>query len=83
MRTLATAGRLSALAFTVVAATTLATVQSTPAAAQAAGTSMTTPSGLKIEDNHALVWLNPMDFILRARHEAQAWAVAAWLRRRA
>ncbi len=39
--------------------------------------------GLKIEDNHALVWLNPMDFILRARHEAQAWAVAAWLRRRA
>ena len=59
MRTLATAGRLSALAFTVVAATTLATVQSTPAAAQAAGTSMTTPSGLKIEDTKAGTGASP------------------------
>ncbi len=37
---------------------------------------------LKIEDDHELVWMEPMDFIRRARHEAQAWAVAVWLRRR-
>jgi len=35
---------------------------------------------LKIEDDHALVWLPPADALVRLRHEAHAWAVAAWLR---
>jgi 8-oxo-dGTP diphosphatase len=36
---------------------------------------------LKIEADHTLVWLDP-DAALRAlRHDAHAWAVAAWLRR--
>jgi 8-oxo-dGTP diphosphatase len=35
---------------------------------------------LKIEDDHELVWMPPQDFIRRARHEAQAWAVCVWLR---
>ena len=35
---------------------------------------------LKIEDDHTLVWSAP-DAALRAlRHDAHAWAVAAWLR---
>ena len=37
-------------------------------------------AGLKIEDDHALVWLAPADALVRLRHEAHAWAVAAWLR---
>lgn len=36
----------------------------------------------QIEDDHDLVWIAPEDFIVRARHEAQAWAVCVWLRRR-
>jgi 8-oxo-dGTP diphosphatase len=36
--------------------------------------------GLKIEDDHALVWLAPAEALVRLRHEAHAWAVAAWLR---
>ena len=35
---------------------------------------------LKVEDDHALVWLEPQAALLRLRHEAHAWAVAAWLR---
>ncbi|MDD3837519.1 MAG: NUDIX domain-containing protein [Phenylobacterium sp.] len=35
---------------------------------------------LKIEDDHTLVWLDPHEAIVRLRHEAHAWAVAAWLR---
>lgn len=42
-----------------------------------------TAENLKIEDNHRLVWLTPEDFVLKARHEAQAWAVCVWMRRRA
>ena len=38
---------------------------------------------LKIEDDHKLVWMDPVDFIRRAHHEAQAWAVVVWLRRSA
>ena len=37
-------------------------------------------AGLKIEDDHALVWLAPAEALVRLRHEAHAWAVAAWLR---
>ena len=37
-------------------------------------------AGLKIEADHALVWLEPFEALRRLRHEAHAWAVAAWLR---
>ena len=37
-------------------------------------------AGLKIEDDHTLVWLAPAEALVRLRHEAHAWAVAAWLR---
>lgn len=36
----------------------------------------------KVEDDHALVWLTPADAVAGLRHDAHAWAVAAWLRRR-
>lgn len=36
---------------------------------------------LKVEDDHTLVWEDPPAAIARLRHEAHAWAVAAWLRR--
>lgn len=36
----------------------------------------------KCEDDHELVWLEPVEAIAGLRHEAHAWAVAAWLRRR-
>ena len=35
----------------------------------------------KIEDDHELVWLHPHTALAQLRHEAHAWAVAAWLRR--
>ena len=38
-------------------------------------------SGLKIEDDHQLVWLDPRDAVVALRHDAHAWAVAAWMRR--
>lgn len=37
---------------------------------------------LKIEDDHALVWMAPEAAVVELRHEAHAWAVAAWLRLR-
>jgi 8-oxo-dGTP diphosphatase len=37
--------------------------------------------GLKVEDDHKLVWLDPRDAVVALRHDAHAWAVAAWLRR--
>lgn len=37
--------------------------------------------GLKIEDDHQLVWLDPRDAVVALRHDAHAWAVAAWIRR--
>ena len=40
-----------------------------------------TPSR-KIEDDHELVWLDPVDALSGLRHEAHAWAVAVWLRSR-
>ena len=40
-----------------------------------------TPSR-KIEDDHELGWLDPVDALSGLRHEAHAWAVAVWLRSR-
>jgi 8-oxo-dGTP diphosphatase len=37
---------------------------------------------LKIEDDHALVWLKPNEALPRLRHDSHAWAVSAWLRSR-
>jgi 8-oxo-dGTP diphosphatase len=37
--------------------------------------------GRKIEDDHTLVWRAPQEALTILRHEAHAWAVAAWLRR--
>ena len=37
-------------------------------------------AGLKIEDDHTLVWMAPVEALARLRHDAHAWAVAAWLR---
>ena len=36
----------------------------------------------KIEDDHELVWLDPVQAVSELRHEAHAWAVALWLRMR-
>jgi len=36
---------------------------------------------LKIEQDHELIWIDPVEALRRLRHEAHAWAVAAWLRR--
>ncbi len=35
---------------------------------------------LKVEDDHTLIWVEPTEALRTLRHEAQAWAVAAWLR---
>lgn len=37
--------------------------------------------GLKIEDDHELIWRSPLEAIAMVRREAHAWAIAAWLRR--
>ena len=37
---------------------------------------------LKIEADHTLEWLEPMEALEHLRHDAHAWAVAAWLRQR-
>lgn len=37
---------------------------------------------LKIEDDHTLVWMDPEAALVELRHDAHAWAVAAWLRLR-
>ncbi|MCF8505268.1 MAG: NUDIX domain-containing protein [Caulobacter sp.] len=36
--------------------------------------------GLKIEDDHTLVWIDPTEAIRRLRHDGHAWAVAKWMR---
>jgi 8-oxo-dGTP diphosphatase len=36
---------------------------------------------LKIEDDHRLVWLDPLRALTLMRHDSHAWAVACWLRR--
>ena len=35
----------------------------------------------KVEDDHTLVWLEPGYAVANLRHDAHAWAVAAWMRR--
>ena len=37
-------------------------------------------ASLKIEADHELVWIEPLEALKRLRHDAHAWAVAAWLR---
>lgn len=37
-------------------------------------------TALKVEDDHRLVWLDPRDAVVALRHDAHAWAVAAWMR---
>jgi 8-oxo-dGTP diphosphatase len=37
---------------------------------------------LKIETDHELVWLAPLEAICQLRHDSHAWAVSAWLRRK-
>jgi 8-oxo-dGTP diphosphatase len=37
--------------------------------------------GLKVEDDHTLVWAEPASAVAQLRHDAHAWAVAAWMRR--
>lgn len=39
------------------------------------------PSG-KVEDDHELLWLDPVRALSQLRHDAHAWAVAVWLRTR-
>ncbi|MFN3522715.1 MAG: NUDIX domain-containing protein [Phenylobacterium sp.] len=36
---------------------------------------------LKIEDDHTLEWLAPLEAIARLRHDSHAWALGAFLRR--
>jgi 8-oxo-dGTP diphosphatase len=36
--------------------------------------------GGKIEDDHELVWLEPMEAVRLMRHDAAAWAIGQWLR---
>lgn len=38
--------------------------------------------GLKIEDDHTLVWVEPGEAVVRLRHEAHAVAVLFWMRLR-
>jgi 8-oxo-dGTP diphosphatase len=37
-------------------------------------------AALKIEADHQLVWLEPLEALARLRHGSHAWAVARWLR---
>ena len=37
---------------------------------------------LKVEDDHALVWVDPVEALLALDRESHVWAVACWLRRR-
>ncbi|MBV9995791.1 MAG: NUDIX domain-containing protein [Caulobacteraceae bacterium] len=38
---------------------------------------------LKIEEDHVLTWVKTVAALCNLRHESHAWAVAAWLRKRA
>jgi 8-oxo-dGTP diphosphatase len=38
-------------------------------------------TALKVEDDHTLVWAEPASAVAQLRHDAHAWAVAAWIRR--
>ena len=36
----------------------------------------------KIEEDHELIWLEPLEALRVLRHDAHAWGVAAWIRSR-
>ena len=38
-------------------------------------------ASLKVEDDHELVWAEPLQALRLLRHDSHAWAVACWLRR--
>jgi 8-oxo-dGTP diphosphatase len=38
--------------------------------------------GKPTEPDHALVWMNPNEALMRLRHEAHSWALLHWLRAR-
>jgi 8-oxo-dGTP diphosphatase len=38
-------------------------------------------AALKVEADHQLVWMQPLEAISQLRHGSHAWAVACWLRR--
>lgn len=38
--------------------------------------------GLKVEDDHELIWVEPVEALRRLDRESHVWAVAAWLRRK-
>jgi len=40
-------------------------------------------AALKVEDDHELVWLDPLEAITRLRHDSHAWALLASQRRHA
>ena len=46
-----------------------------------AGRLMGEDPALKIEDDHTLLWLEPMAALKALDRDSHAWAVAAWLRR--
>lgn len=37
-------------------------------------------AALKVEDDHTLQWLDPVEAVRVLRHDAHAWAVLAWMR---
>jgi 8-oxo-dGTP diphosphatase len=43
---------------------------------------LATAPKLKIEDDHTLVWMAPLEALERLRHDSHAWGVAQFLRRR-
>lgn len=48
-----------------------------------AGRMLALDHDLKVEADHTLVWIDPLDAVVRLDRESHAWAVAAWLRLRA
>ena len=46
-----------------------------------AGRVLAEDPGLKVEEDHTLVWMDPQEALVRLYRDAHAWAVAAWLRR--
>jgi len=37
---------------------------------------------LKVEDDHELIWVEPLEALRRLDRESHVWAVAAWIRRK-
>jgi 8-oxo-dGTP diphosphatase len=48
-----------------------------------AATALREDASLKIEADHALVWCDPHEALVRLDREAHAWALACWLRKTA